>query len=143
MKLFDLISYCLCALILLICINDSEAWDQCEVARQLSSHGFGRDELADWTCLVMSESSGDFSVIGGPNTDGSRDWGLFQINDRYWCGVGWAGKECNADCYAFLNDDISDDVQCARKIQGIHGLDAWYGWQAKCKGGPPSVDHCF
>jgi len=28
----------------------------------------------------MSESSGNTAVVGTPNTDGSQDYGLFQVN---------------------------------------------------------------
>jgi salivary lysozyme len=41
---------------------------------------------------------------------------------------------CEIDCNKFLNEDISDDVSCARTIYSIHGFDAWTGWRSKCKG---------
>lgn len=46
----------------------------------------------------MAESSGNTAAVGGPNTDGSYDYGLFQINSRYWCTVGSPGNGCNIDC---------------------------------------------
>ncbi|XP_044743167.1 lysozyme-like [Chrysoperla carnea] len=138
MKLF----HCL----LLICVTfvSGRILDECEVAQELLDQGFDRGELPDWVCLVESESSGDTSVVGGPNTDGSSDYGLFQINDAFWCTPGGAGGECNVACEDLLDDDISDDVQCARKIESAQGLDAWVGWQNKCSGGrAPNVDKCF
>jgi hypothetical protein len=31
-------------------------------------------------CLIMSESSGDTAAKGGPNSNGSYDYGLFQVS---------------------------------------------------------------
>lgn len=42
-----------------------------------------------------------------------------------------------------LDDDITDDVQCANIIYSIHGFEAWAGWKGKCQGDIPSWDHCF
>lgn len=41
--------------------------------------------------VAMRESSGTVDVIGGPNSNGSYDWGLFQINDAAHKGnVDWS-----------------------------------------------------
>merc|ERR1712130_256997 len=74
---------------------------------------------------------------GGPNYDGSYDWGLFQVNDYYWCsGSGQASKynDCNVSCNNLVNNNISDDCDCAKLIYKRHGFDAWYGWINGCKG---------
>lgn len=59
-------------------------------------------------CLIESESSRRTEVIGGPDDDGSFDYGLFQINDRYWCSTGdHPGKGCDVKCngkYALVAD---------------------------------------
>lgn len=42
---------------------------------------------------AMAESSGYYDIIGGPNPNGSYDYGLFQINDIHQPGLGptvWA-----------------------------------------------------
>lgn len=49
-------------------------------------------------CLVLSESNGNTKAVNNYNSDGSKDWGLFQINDRYWCKNGYRGGGCNVDC---------------------------------------------
>lgn len=72
---------------------------RCELARELHyEHNFMRENLDDWVCLVEFESRFNTSAIYGPNTNGSFDWGLFQINDGWWCTVGSPGKDCNIDC---------------------------------------------
>lgn len=44
--------------------------------------GFSGQGLVDAVAIALAESSGGTAKIGGPNSDGSRDYGLWQINDR-------------------------------------------------------------
>ncbi|XP_028166301.1 lysozyme-like [Ostrinia furnacalis] len=119
--------------VILLC--QGRTMDRCQIARELNNHGFPRHQLADWVCLVEAESSGRTEVVGGPNTDGSHDHGLFQINDRYWCENGPnPGKECNVRCSDITQDDISAAVGCAKKIFGQRGFQAWVAWVNKCQG---------
>lgn len=43
--------------------------------------GFGEVILAEAVAIVLAESGGDTNAKGGPNSNGTYDWGLFQIND--------------------------------------------------------------
>lgn len=70
---------------------------KCELAKKLSAT-FARDKLADWNCLVKHESSYNSRTRGPKNSNGSYDYGIFQINDKYWCKVGKPGGDCNIDC---------------------------------------------
>jgi len=36
--------------------------------------------LSTGVCLIMSESSGNTAAKGGPNSNGSYDYGLFQVS---------------------------------------------------------------
>lgn len=86
-------------LLVVVAFEASEAkiFSRCELARILSG-AFPRGQLADWNCLVQSESSYNSRARGGPNGNGSYDYGIFQINDGYWCKVGRRGGDCNMDC---------------------------------------------
>lgn len=112
-------------------------------------------------CLVRWESEFNTSAIGSLNADGSLDHGLFQISDRYWCDheqgmEGACGLSCNGKTSFLIfhihfiirllllfthlfsvfldlrNDDIKDDVICAKRIFRQHqhlygnGFNAWY-----------------
>lgn len=66
-------------------IANGKKWEMCELAREMYANGFPRRQLNDWMCLVKHESNYDQKAINPHNTDGSTDWGLFQVNDRYWC----------------------------------------------------------
>ncbi|XP_013149147.1 PREDICTED: lysozyme-like [Papilio polytes] len=117
---------------------------RCELVRELRNHGFPQNKLRDWVCLVESESSRRTDVIGKPNSDGSRDYGLFQINNKYWCSTtNIPGKDCNVTCNQLITDDITKAAACAKKIYQRHGFDAWYGWKNKCRGKPlPDISSC-
>ncbi|XP_015597739.1 lysozyme isoform X2 [Cephus cinctus] len=96
-------------------------------------------------CLVENESARNTSAIGGPNSNGSYDYGLFQINGKYWCAEGVNGGDCNMKCEDLIDDDITDDSKCCLEmIYPRHGFNAWHGWERKCKYHPlPDVTHCF
>lgn len=66
-------------------LSDGRQWGMCELARKMDDHGFPRHQLDDWMCLVKHESNFEQTAINRQNNDASWDWGLFQINDRYWC----------------------------------------------------------
>merc|ERR1712080_651624 len=108
----------------------------CELARELVNvHGFARQGLGDWVCLVEWESSYNTGATHSGNSDGSTDYGLFQINDNYWCDpdVGHAAV-CNIPCSTLLDNDIKDDIVCVHTIFDIHGFEGWMGWVGHCQG---------
>lgn len=74
---------------------------KCELAKALSET-FPQDKLADWNCLVKHESSYNSMTRSPKNRNGSYDYGIFQINDKYWCKVGTPGGDCNIDCNSKL-----------------------------------------
>lgn len=100
--------------------------------------------LGPGACLVESESGRNTSAVGGPNVDGSYDYGLFQINNRYWCGNASRGGGCHLRCSELLTDDIAQAVGCAKLIYRLQGFSAWHGWTKKCKNRHiPDVIHCL
>eukprot|EP00090_Calanus_glacialis_P006361 TRINITY_DN14963_c0_g1_i2.p1 TRINITY_DN14963_c0_g1~~TRINITY_DN14963_c0_g1_i2.p1 ORF type:complete len:243 (-),score=48.51 TRINITY_DN14963_c0_g1_i2:58-786(-) len=111
-----------------------KVYERCEFARELVDlHGFDFGTLGNWVCLAQYESSYNTAATND-NTNGSRDYGIFQINDNYWCdaNVG-AGADCGMTCTSFLDSVLADDVTCAKIIYNRHGFEAWYGWINNCK----------
>ncbi|XP_068683153.1 uncharacterized protein [Montipora foliosa] len=94
-------------------------------------------------CLVKHESAYKYTAKNS-NNDGSTDYGIFQLNDRYWCGRGstkyskcWQINTygCGVDvCNDFLNSNIADDTSCAVKIKTCNSFSKWYAWIKHCKG---------
>ncbi|XP_012155684.1 lysozyme 1 [Ceratitis capitata] len=122
-----------------------KTFTRCTLAQELLSLGVPKDQLAIWTCIAEHESSYRTGVVGPTNKNGSNDYGIFQINNYYWCQPSsgrFSYNECNLSCDALLTDDISNSVTCARKIQKQQGWTAWSTWKY-CNGTLPSIDSCF
>ncbi|KAJ7317536.1 hypothetical protein JRQ81_003698 [Phrynocephalus forsythii] len=101
---------------------EAKVFERCELARELKRSGF--DKVGDWVCLVEHESRYNTAAI---NDNGrSRDYGIFQINSQYWCDDGktqGSKNMCHISCSKFLDDDIRDDMKCAKLIaQQARGL---------------------
>ncbi|XP_058456243.1 lysozyme-like [Malaya genurostris] len=145
MKLLPATSLCVLVTVL-ISLGETKKFDKCSLAKALLNHGFNKADLKNWVCLVQNESGMDTTKTN-KNRNGSSDWGLFQINDRYWCDPRDKNKkssnECKTPCSALLKDDITIASACAKKIFKRHGFRAWYGWLNKCDGKPlPDLSKC-
>ncbi|XP_054741317.1 lysozyme 1-like [Anastrepha obliqua] len=122
-----------------------KTFDRCSLAKEMYALGVPKDQLARWTCIAQRESSFRTNVVGPTNSNGSNDYGIFQINNKYWCQPAdgrFSYNECNLSCNALLTDNIADSVKCARKIQKQQGWTAWSTWKY-CNGALPSIDDCF
>lgn len=75
----------------------AKRFTKCGLARELVKHGIARGDLPNWICLVQSESNFNTAATN-KNKNGSTDWGLFQINDGFWCKDGRPGGDCNVNC---------------------------------------------
>ncbi|XP_042310045.1 lysozyme C-like [Sceloporus undulatus] len=144
MKMLLFLGVCLLAA-LAVPSAEGKKMKRCDVARYLKKHV--KDKVADWVCLVEHESSYNTKAIN--NNGNSRDYGLFQINSKYWCDDGktaGAKNACHIKCNKFLDDNLDDDMTCALKIaHEAKGLTPWVGWKKHCKGKNVSkyIKGCF
>ncbi|XP_063236222.1 lysozyme 2-like [Bacillus rossius redtenbacheri] len=128
-------------LLLLATAAVGKVFTRCELARELRRrHGVPADQVPVWVCIAEHESGYNTSAVGRLGADGSGDHGLFQISDLYWCsppGRGWA---CGVSCAELEDDDIADDVACARRVFREHqrlsgnGFAAWAVYRPRCTG---------
>lgn len=110
-------------------------YERCEFAQELVYvQGFQRETVGNWVCLAYFESAYNTAATNY-NSNDSTDYGIFQINDNYWCDddVG-ASNDCGMSCSSLLDDSITDDCDCAEIIYERHGFEAWYGWIDNCEG---------
>lgn len=134
------------ALAFLASAAQCKVWNKCDLADYLytyqGSHAVidGDDRrschyLSNWLCLVEHESNYNDQAVNDQNSNGSSDYGLYQINNYFWCTEAGAttNNDCNIDCAQLHSGDILDDTACTDKIFDIHGFDAWYGWKDNCK----------
>ncbi|KAH8371262.1 hypothetical protein KR093_006767, partial [Drosophila rubida] len=131
--------------LLIIAVEAERSFDRCSLARELDNLDVPRNEIPHWVCIARHESSYRTWVIGPPNTDGSRDHGLFQINDLYWCQPSngrFSHNGCHTMCEALRTDHIERALACAKKIQRHQGWNAWSVYQPHCDGNLPDVSDC-
>ncbi|XP_067896170.1 lysozyme C, milk isozyme-like [Heterodontus francisci] len=129
----------------LLTVTSPYVYQKCELARLLRENGlngYRGYSLANWLCLVQYESNYNTGVVGRNRRGGrtmSSDYGIFQINSIMWCDDGRTQNTkklkngCGKSCTDFINDNITDDIQCAKRVVTPQGMNAWYGWKKKCK----------
>nr|ABY84356.1 c-type lysozyme [Solea senegalensis] len=124
---------------LLVALSSAKVFERCEWARKLRSHGMdgvGGYNLANWVCLTKGES--DYNTRAtNRNTDGSIDYGIFQMNSRYWCnnGQGPTSNACGISCSELLKDDVTAAIRCVKRVvQDPNGIRAWVAWVRHCEG---------
>lgn len=112
----------------------SKVYGRCELAKELRDiYGIPENQLATWICIIGHESSYNTSAI----SEGAESYGLFQISREYWCLPN--GRGCGVACSALRDDDIRDDVDCAKRIFEQHqritgdGFKAWTLYNYRCK----------
>uniref|UniRef100_U5EQF8 lysozyme n=1 Tax=Corethrella appendiculata TaxID=1370023 RepID=U5EQF8_9DIPT len=116
----------------------------CELYQELKQITTDKELLRNWMCLVDNESKFKTNAKN-VNTNGSTDYGLFQINDKFWCAADKAGKDCNIMCSKLMDDSIADDINCAKIIYKRHGFTAWVAWTNYCKNNAKALakyDNC-
>lgn len=72
-------------LILLGCFTAAtvaKVYQPCQLAKELVwKYGFPRSQIYDWVCLVENESRFNTQALNPYNSDGSKDHGLFQVEN--------------------------------------------------------------
>ncbi|KAG7206700.1 hypothetical protein KM043_000374 [Ampulex compressa] len=115
----------------------------CEAVRELAKARISRSLFSNWVCLMQSSSSLRTDLVTGPKGASSYSYGILQIGSGKWCARGRVGGTCNKRCEDFIDNDIQDDIQCAKKILDSEGFKYWPEWTKKCKNKPlPAVGHC-
>ncbi|PZC80959.1 hypothetical protein B5X24_HaOG213728 [Helicoverpa armigera] len=137
--------YYSCLFVLTICLYCEAKYfaTRCDLVHELRKQAFPEDKMADWVCLIDSESARHTDIVSKPNKNGSRDHGLYQINDNLWCSnTTVPGKGCHVTCADIVTDDITKASICAKKIFRRQGFVAWHGWTKRCQGTLPDISNC-
>ncbi|KAK4884112.1 hypothetical protein RN001_000383 [Aquatica leii] len=72
-------------------------------------------------CLIEAESGKDTSKLT-VRANGSKSYGLFQINSKKACTSNKRGGLCNMKCEDFLDEDLTDDASCAKRVYNQDGF---------------------
>ncbi|XP_018531566.1 lysozyme C [Lates calcarifer] len=124
--------------LLLVASASAKVFSKCQWAKVLKSSGmdgYGGYSLANWVCLTYHESRYNTRATNR-NSNGSTDYGIFQINSHYWCdnGESAVANGCSIKCSALLSDDVSVAIRCAKIIGARQGITAWMAWNTHCRG---------
>ncbi|XP_008851871.1 alpha-lactalbumin [Nannospalax galili] len=107
---------------------------KCKVSEAMKDmDGYQGVSLLEWTCIVFHSSGYDTQAVVKNN--GSTEYGLFQISDKFWCKSSLIPESeniCGISCDKFLDDDLTDDIMCAKKILAIKGIDYWLAHKPLC-----------
>lgn len=114
----------------------SRKFDQCEFAEMLkNNYSIPQNEIPLWVCIAENQSHFNTAAYSRIK----RKYGIFQISEKCWCNTKKiAGKNCNALCSRFIDDDIEDDIKCLKKIQQESlksecGIRSWKKYNKNCK----------
>ncbi|CAI9544250.1 unnamed protein product [Staurois parvus] len=104
-------------LFLTIALVDGKLYEKCELAKAmkiLGLDGYRGYSLPNWVCTAFYESSFHTDNINFNPGDNSTDYGILQINSRWWCNdykTPRAHNACKIDCsgklsvlYCFFHD---------------------------------------
>jgi hypothetical protein len=95
-----------------------------EVAELLQQVGFPASVIPKMVCTARYESSLDPGNVSPKNSNGSTDYGLFQINSVHLGGT--PGCPSSADDLL----DATINAQCALGVYDLQGLDAWVAYRS-------------
>lgn len=89
-----------------------------QIGEHLREAGFKESVIPTMICIAKYESAYDAHAVG-INKNGSKDLGLFQINERVW------KDHCPVDKLLLVRDNIA----CAKIVYDKQGLEAWVAYK--------------
>uniref|UniRef100_A0A8D2JDG4 Alpha-lactalbumin n=1 Tax=Sciurus vulgaris TaxID=55149 RepID=A0A8D2JDG4_SCIVU len=112
----------------------AKLYTKCELSEVLKDmDGYGGITVPEWVCIIFHSSGYDTQTIV-KNKD-STEYGLFQIGNKFWCGSSQNPQSrnfCDISCDKLLDDDLTDDKMCAKKILDHKGIDYWLAHKPLC-----------
>ncbi|KAG8195866.1 hypothetical protein JTE90_001104 [Oedothorax gibbosus] len=93
--------------------------------------GQKKTNIAKWVCLAKFASGFNTQALSQQYKDGSYDFGVFQINDKF-CKLG-SKYNCGVSCTDLVKDDITPSARCALKIFEKNGFKDWPAWKNSCQ----------
>ncbi|KAJ8687067.1 hypothetical protein QAD02_022861 [Eretmocerus hayati] len=125
--------------------TSARTFSQCEAMKELKiSPVVDNTFISSYLCIMKGESNFDTKKLVGPGHKSSYSHGIFQISSDKWCNRYRPGGICNKKCDDFLDDNIQDDIACAKIIVDKEGFKHWKSWESKCARGKnlPNLSSC-
>lgn len=102
----------------------TKKYKMCEFAQEIfEKHNVSRSDIFKHMCIssVSLDTSSDGTLLG-----------IYGIGSEWWCGEKEPSGGCNLKCSKLIDDDLSDDVACVKKILSQQGLLAWDVTEQDC-----------
>lgn len=118
-----------------LCTILSESYARKELKKAADKGIISGSYINIFLCIMKYESNFDTARLHGPGNSSSFYHGVFQITSwgNVWCSRFRVTGFCNKNCNDFLDDNIQDDIACARRILDLQGFKYWKGWAKYCK----------
>ncbi len=109
-------------------VLETNTQSECATANYLRKAGFPESSIGTMVCIAKYESGFNCDATN-KNTDGSTDYGEFQINSYWWCSGDPKSKYngCSATCTSLF--DCQANANCAYTVWKQQGYNAWYGYK--------------
>ncbi|XP_063834323.1 lysozyme [Ostrinia nubilalis] len=142
MSRFSKLGLLLAALYLVqVCHGHARTYTRCQLSRELLRYNFPRSLIPNWVCLIEHTSSRTTDKVTN-HVNNYTSYGLFQINNKDWCKKGRKGGHCNMKCEDLLNEDLADDVRCAKRVYDRVGFNAWPSYSYCKEKSLPDLSRC-
>ncbi|XP_078242574.1 lysozyme C, milk isozyme-like [Pogona vitticeps] len=121
---------------LFIVTNKTKVFRVCELYYELKHLGmdpFKGIYSEEYVC--MADYSSRLDTLYYENTRGIPRYGIFQLSGIEWCDNGRHKSEnkCNTSCDNFLDDDVTDDALCVKKVvESTMDMSAWPVFKKYC-----------
>lgn len=108
--------FCFCKLSSLILVANALTYDRCELISELfEKYHLPLQDSIGMTCVANSVSELRTTHAQTDTLTNRRVFGMFGISEGTACKFGAPGF-CKVTCDKFLDNDISDDLECLQKI---------------------------
>ncbi|XP_063149056.1 lysozyme C, milk isozyme-like [Candoia aspera] len=123
--------------------NEAKKYSKCELYEELKKYGldgYSTIGIGHWICLVLFTSRYDTEHY--EYAEGQPYYGLFHLSGLIWCTNGRHSTQniCKIDCEQFLDDNIADDIKCAKEVaKSKSGMMSWIRFQEYCHHPMPEI----
>lgn len=117
----------------------AKLYKRCELARELALKQVPEEQIGDWLCIAEHGARFNSSAVNlkYKRFGGSAYYGIFQISDLYGCLK--SSSICGLTCADLQDDEVEDDIDCARQIHREYnreigdGFAAWPVYKTHCQ----------
>ncbi|XP_063709657.1 uncharacterized protein LOC134838122 [Culicoides brevitarsis] len=112
--------------------TNAKNYNRCDFFKELTEKfNIAEETAAKISCIAEKSVFETNRVVYHPPQEehsflsSHPNYGIFQINSKYWCSEVGNGGICKINCQKLIDDDLEDDIECLKKIVGDFQNDNW------------------